>query len=730
MKSFFAFFVIFLFLLAPVSVASTMHLNGNSEKHLGDFNINLKPSVGIKSFYIHKWGIRVFKTNYLATNSNASLIANSLDQIFNALDGGRLSIVLGKNYPSKKIVYISPLVMIGRDVNVSLSSVLSNQFRGDFVFKKGDTIPLALLLFLSNFTSTYFSNSNFTQFLGFRGLNATSTSNISQLFIIPYNYSAESIFPPAPLLDPKNLGIYASTWGAISLFLKGFGGQVVSYKDRIDFYLFGKNDSLFTSGNRVVGAVVNAVFSYDRDTGVEVGAYVNATLTSHTRGGLELVYHFEIALSYMGGEDLPMRLVDGEKLGYKVTNFDYSKSLLNLLSDLQKYGLIPSADLNLTLLNDALNEFEKVNITFTYNESASIDGLNLVFNTTREIPETILTFLNTTPSNFTERMNTTLLGNTTIFNSLVPGSIYLLGAWEESAGFIQVLSLLRRWSNSLFMFSSNSSVSIDVSGSNRFLRYPREGKAQYYAFVNDFIIKYLQPEIRFNNTILPPIKANIKVDLQLIYDSKGYLSKAIFFVNTTYLEIAITKDTFLVFRGIHLIAEISGVENENGEPNFDAVKDTPSLSSSEWLDISLHDKGKTIGYVSDQNPPEILKVDVESYYNASGTLFEVKANISDESPVILAKINLTDIKYGYNTTSKMSYNSNENLYIARFFVRKQITDANITVTALDIYHNNSSKTIHFQKPASSEFNQLLVFFVAIGISAAIVGVIVYVWKKR
>ena len=160
------------------------------------------------------------------------------------------------------------------------------------------------------------------------------------------------------------------------------------------------------------------------------------------------------------------------------------------------------------------------------------------------------------------------------------------------------------------------------------------------------------------------------------------------------------------------------------------MKSSPSLSSSEWLDISLDREDKVIGYVADNSPPEILKTDIESYYNDTGTFFEIKSNISDESPIILARVNLTDLSSGFNASSKMGYNSNENLFVARFFVRAKITDANITVFALDIYHNNVSVTIHFKKPSSSEFNQLLMFVVAIGITAAIIGLIIYVWKKR
>ncbi len=728
MKKFFAYFLIFLFLLTPASSISSMHLLAHPKTSVKSFELNIKPSVGIKSFYVHRWGIRVYETSYLATTTNASLIAISLDQVFKSLDRGRLSIILGKNYPSKKLVYLSPLIMIGKNANLSLSSLFGIQMGGEILFKKGDTIPLALLLYLSNLTSTFLPNITFTSFFGLQGIN--STTNISQLLVIPYNYSAESIFPPAPLLDPKNLGLYASTWGAISLFLNGFGGQVLSFDDRVDFYLFGENNSLFVSGDKIIGAVVNAVFSYDRDTGVEVGAYINSTITVRSGGSVELKYHFELALSYMGGEDLPIDLMDGDKLGYRVTNFDYSKSLLDLLSDLQNYGLMPSTTLNLTLLDSALDVIEKVNVTFTFNESATIDGINLVFNTLSEVPEEISSLLNASSSNFTELINSTLMGNTTIFNSLIPGSIYLLGAWEESAGFIQALSLIRRWSNPLFMFSPNTTMSIDVMSDNRFLRYPSSGDPKYYAFVNDFNIRYVQPKITVNDTAIPPVKANINVRVQLIYDSKGYLTRASLLVNTTYLEIEISESVLLVFRNIYLLVEVSGVENRNGEPDFNSVKSSPSLSSSEWLDISLDREDKVIGYVADNSPPEILKTDIESYYNDTGTFFEIKSNISDESPIILARVNLTDLSSGFNASAKMGYNSNENLFVARFFVRAKITDANITVFALDIYHNNVSVTIHFKKPSSSEFNQLLMFVVAIGITAAVIGLIIYVWKKR
>ena len=692
---------------------------------------SLVKEVGIQSFVKHDWTITTSDFSYTSTGTTIpeelTTMLPQIAELFNGLEMGKFVIVIGKDYPTDEVAYVTPYIILGNDVEVfaetlslALNISLEDAQNLEFTIPKGSGIAPTL------FASFMFFEGEMGPPVGPQMLSKAFLADdfklsqfeeIPTVTAMPYNYSAMAITPPAPLLKPAYFSTYAMLWEMIvtNMTPMGITGEAEDLGTEYKFSLYGTNTT--TNEEGVTQTVtVDFFVKYKKSTGVLSLLYLDLTLEA-TDGVSTLTASIHFLMGYNGYTELNFGLSDGDKIGFTPTKFDYPEALVDFLE------MISEGEINATVLQMIKDYILSTNITLEYMDDYSISGIDLLYNATAELYDF-------------ESGNPSLVNlGPVMMSDLLFGAPYVLPVWDEMASVAQlelfiIIDVLGNFA-SYFAEKEEPNISFGLSGNFNILVHGTEENF-------DYISAYTTVSFQFTNSSPYGISVEGSLEEWSTYSSDGLLTEVGLYINITDITFDTNgngdfSDEFMHF-SFYLDISINRVASAGGgllatlgEPDFSNPIDAPDPEpgAAGWTDITPMNQEQPPGEVPDTVPPTI-NVTVIPEVPAKGDEVKVKAAVSDESEVTQVIFSYQNGTDWINVT--MTYNETSGYYEATFTMPDD--QVNAKIYAQDIYGNWATHEFTIgQAPAPGGVPQTYLY-VGGGVLALIVIVAIIAMVRR
>ena len=655
-------------------------------------------AIGIHSYVKHDWTIAIASFDYQATGPTVPYwLPAVLQQAKNTINGlklGKFVMVIGKVDSVHKIAYVTPYIITGGAIQVTpeflalaLNTTIANATNFAFTIPKGSGIAPTLFAGLTSFGKVPITpyGPMYRALLVPTNTKASpqqlpSPSNLSVPLItaMPYNYSAEALFPPAPIVDPNALSTYESLWPMAVANLTGgevtgFTADVIETSTTMEFRIYGSNTTTDTESGTTTNVTINFIATYDKATGVETNLYLHANVEV-TDGTSTVSGELELSIGYTGEESYNFGLMNGQQIGFTPTNISYSDALVSLLNNLNP---------NITegLIDQFIENITAVNVTLTYNDMMSPSGIDLFYQTIA----------------YTKDGSTS--GNI-MASALTFGSPYVLPAWDEMASISQteqfVLTNILGKVLSYQVKKEYPNMTISISGNYKFLLHGNRTSFDYassYTTLNLFIQNITGEPVSMPNAH-PGFQLKAKVTTWVTYDSSGFLTEIGVIVNITSFTLDTDgdgnfADEVVSFHGyasasINRVASGGGLSTASVDFSHPINPPDPSPTSPAWTDITPKDQPTSPGVVPDKTGPTISNIGYYPQSPKAGETVKVTADVEDNSSLLNVILSYEGDNGWVNVT--MHYNDTSGYYEA-YITMPNATTVNAKIYASDIFHN-------------------------------------------
>ncbi|MGQ4892695.1 MAG: hypothetical protein ACP6IP_09460 [Candidatus Njordarchaeia archaeon] len=510
---------------------------------------------------------------------------NVTDDILNQLEGAKFEIAVGNYDNVEDELYIVPIVIIQQDFQIT-SSILEqlgvpSNYSSDLAFTipKGSGLVFLYEIFM-NAGPVYIMNTMSKGSVKIGLMNGPSTPT-SMVVSIPYDYGDAS--PPLPFVPADELSDYGDDWENMTA-PDGITATYTESNGKATFSASGSNTTSESHDNYSFEGsyqVTKFEIVYDLDTGVlqsieaKVHFTENETWYDEWNGKWKSRYQdvqMEIKLTYKGNSEIEIGLVDGQNIGYKVTEFYMSDDLLGTvnrtLMEMTNHTLTPE---NVTFINNVMSAFAW---KFTYRQTNPYynSGLDLYYDL--NVSNSALNESETTP---------------TVFNVYQLGSPYVTPDWEVQYATFQFqshayLKLLPKYYK--FMIENEEpGAYLNYDTAYKILE---SGDGNWISMVTNasFNIGYNETNPAEGSIMFD---ATLNLDSWMTYSSDGILSQIGMIVsfsakNDTDGDNSLTDET--AFTGTLKIV-VNRVQNQGNnptqEPDYDQPVNVPTPSQS-WQD--------------------------------------------------------------------------------------------------------------------------------------------------
>ena len=379
---------------------------------------------------------------------------------------------------------------------------------------------------------------------------------------MPYHFAWDSSMPPLPVMpmvDPTDLDDMGTSWQSLDGMIEGIS---FSYSNRV-FEAGGENTT--------EGVTISVDFRSEYSelgilTALDLDFSVSGTVDLGGGETGSLSISLSMSIDYVDAKEIDVGLVDDEKIGFKITEFNVTEDFIEFL---QAMGA-PITMENFTEFSDLL---KTLGFEYQYQEPNTYydTGLDLLFN---------LKIYNLT--------NDTLIEDAgdVSFNGFYLVSPYLIPEWDVLTGEFQTgAHLVAKILPNLLWFAlhrEDPDFVFEPTGDYKVLKYGTE----WMSMDMSLNLHMGYPETNENWTMFD---ATFNLETWMTYSYDGYLTEYAITGSFT-LKFDNDSDSSLDDESTYsgtVTFVINRVENDStGEPDYTAPLDSPDPTASGWEDVT------------------------------------------------------------------------------------------------------------------------------------------------
>ncbi len=527
---------------------------------------------GIESFVRHDWKFTELDLDVTTDIEEEPFVYfHYFEDIVDAFAGTKMVFLIGKVDNTAKVAYVVPALMTTRTLEVTpemvqlfFSDAIGENLTDEeaehlaFTIPKGSTLtfvtpgfdsspPLSVASIIRSFEKAVLSYAIPT-------IPGTA---------MPYHFAWDSSMPPLPLMpmvDPTDLDDMGTSWQAMDSQVEGIS---FSYSNRV-FEAGGEN----TTEDVTISVDFRSEYSeLGILTALDLDLSVSGTVDLDGGENGSLSISLSMSMDHVGAKEIDVGLVDDEKIGFKITEFNVTEDFIEFLQAM-----------NVSITMENFTEFSDVLKTlgfeYQYQEPNTYydTGLDLLFN---------LKIYNLSDETLLED------AGDVSFNGFYLASPYLIPEWDVLTGEFQTgAHLVTKILPNLWWFALHREdpnfVFEPTAGDYKVLKYGTE----WMSMDMSLNLHMAYPETNENWTMFD---ATFNLETWMTYSYDGYLTEYAITGSFT-LKFDNDSDSSLddepTYSGT-ITFVINKVENDStGEPDYTAPLDSPDPTASGWEDVT------------------------------------------------------------------------------------------------------------------------------------------------